>query len=254
MLLHYVLAAVDQTRILQSLAQTQCTTLDMNQGARHWPSSLQIVKRPPTCKSPFVAQCVKQFPKIPHADKVVANYALVEIGDPSEILCEMYGMYITREEMSYLNVGRWVNLMIVAIMSRMLNGQQTPPTHTILIIRSRCRMYLDADILGRDLGICDMMLSSLLLRRGNNISASTRRLSMAIHKALLAHRIHMDLDVSTFVHVQPHLVQQLNGYDYGILTLKFMEFWNGVTLSTLLAKVRASLHHNLYCLSFYFIP
>ena len=39
-------------------------------------------------------------------------------------------------------------------------------------------------------------------------------------------------------------------YDCGILTLKFMEFWNGVTLSTLLAKVRASLHHNLYCLFF----
>ncbi|RVW20939.1 hypothetical protein CK203_110956 [Vitis vinifera] len=222
MLLHYVLAAVDQTRILQSVAQTHCTTLNMNQASSD-------------CKSPFVAQCVKQFPKIPHADRVVVNYALVEIGDPSEILCEIYGMYITREEMSYLNVGRWVNLVIVAIMSRMLNGQQTPPARahyfdpsfsvvlcnlkanaTSQVIMDRCRMYLDADILGRDLGICDMA--------GNNISASMRRLSMAIHKALLVHRIHMDLDVSTFVHVQPHLVQKLNRYDCGILALKFMEF------------------------------
>ena len=45
----------------------------------------RIVKRPPICKSPFVAQCVKQFPKIPHADRVVVNYALVEIGDPRYI-------------------------------------------------------------------------------------------------------------------------------------------------------------------------
>ena len=55
------------------------------------------------------------------------------------------------------------------------------------------------------------ILSSLPLRRGNNISAATRRLSMALHKALHAYRIHMDADVSSFVHVQPHLLQQLNG-------------------------------------------
>ena len=42
----------------------------------------RIVKRPPTCKSPFVTQCVKQFPKIPHAHRVVADYALAKIGDP----------------------------------------------------------------------------------------------------------------------------------------------------------------------------
>ena len=41
-----------------------------------------IVKHPPACKSSFVAQCVKQFPKIPHADRVVADYALAEMGDP----------------------------------------------------------------------------------------------------------------------------------------------------------------------------
>ena len=45
----------------------------------------RIVKRPPTCKSLFVAQCVKQFPKIPHVDRVVADYALAENCDPRYI-------------------------------------------------------------------------------------------------------------------------------------------------------------------------
>ncbi|KAL6314900.1 hypothetical protein AAG906_029118 [Vitis piasezkii] len=59
---------------------------------------------------------------------------------------------------------------------------------------------------------------------------------MAINKALHAYAIHMDVDVSTFEHVQPHLVQQLNGFDCGILALKFMEFWNGATLTTSVAE------------------
>ncbi|RVW78636.1 hypothetical protein CK203_046747 [Vitis vinifera] len=165
---------------------------------------------------------------------------------------------------------RWVNSMIVAIVSRMMNGQQAPPARahffepsfsvvlsnlksnaTTQVILERCAMYLDPDTLGHDLSSCDMMfipvcennhwhvhvvnfaagrveiLSSLPLRRGNNISAATRRLSMALHKALHAYRIHMDADVSSFVHVQPHLLQQLNGSDCGVLVLKFMEFWNG---------------------------
>ncbi|KAL6323315.1 hypothetical protein AAG906_029322 [Vitis piasezkii] len=251
----------------------------------------RIVKRPPTCKSPFVTQCVKQFPKIPHAHRVVADYALAEIGDPSEILCEMYGMYITREEISCLNA-------IVAIVSHTMNGQQALPAcahyfdpsiafvdvcidnptreqviltnlktnATSQVIMDRCRMYLDAGILGHDLGTCDMMfipvcennhwhmhvvnfaagrveiLSSLPLRRGNSISAATRRLSMAINKALHAYTIHMDVDVSTFEHVQPHLVQQLNGFDCGILALKFMEFWNGATLTTSVAEDKLNMY------------
>lgn len=32
--------------------------------------------------SPFIMQCVKQFPKIPHVDRVVMDYALVENSDP----------------------------------------------------------------------------------------------------------------------------------------------------------------------------
>ncbi|XP_034684086.1 uncharacterized protein LOC117913236 [Vitis riparia] len=252
---------------------------------RYKQTAKRIVKRPPACKSPFVAQCVKQFPKIPHADRVVADYALAEMGDPSEILCDMYGMYIRREELSCLNAGRWVNSMIVAIVSRMMNRQQAPPPRahffepsfsvvlsnlksnaTTQVILERCAMYLDPDTLGHDLSSCDMMfipvcennhwhvhvvnfaagrveiLSSLPLRRGNNISAATRRLSMALHKALHAYRIHMDVDVSSFVHVQPHLLQQLNGFDCGILALKFMEFWNGATLTTSVAVDKTNMY------------
>lgn len=252
---------------------------------RYKRTAKRIVKRPPACKSPFIPQCVKQFPKIPHADRVVADYALAEMGDPSEILCDMYGMYITREELSCLNAGRWVNSMIVAIVSRMMNGQQAPPARahffepsfsvvlsnlksnaTTQVILERCAMYLDPDTLGHDLSSCDMMfipvcennhwhvhvvnfavgrveiLSSLPLRRGNNISAATRRLSMALHKALHAYRIHMDADVSSFVHVQPHLLQQLNGSDCGVLVLKFMEFWNGATLTTSVAEDKTNMY------------
>ncbi|XP_059597199.1 uncharacterized protein LOC132254763 [Vitis vinifera] len=86
------------------------------------------------------------------------------------------------------------------------------------------------------------ILSSLPLRRGNNISAAMRRLSMTLHKALHAYRIHMDADVSSFVHVQPHLLQQLNGSDCGVLILKFMEFWNGATLTTSVAEDKTNMY------------
>ncbi|RVX18279.1 hypothetical protein CK203_006642 [Vitis vinifera] len=205
---------------------------------RYKRTAKRIVKRPPACKSPFVAQCVKQFPKIPHADRVVADYALAEMGDPSEILCDMYGMYIRREELSCLNAGRWVNSMQAPparahfcepSFSVVLSNLKSNATTQVIL--ERCAMYLDSDTLGHDLSSCDMMfipvcennhwhvhvvnfaagrveiLSSLPLRRGNNISAATQRLSMALHKALHAYRIHMDVDVSSFVHVQPHLLQ-----------------------------------------------
>ncbi|XP_034675492.1 putative ubiquitin-like-specific protease 1B [Vitis riparia] len=253
---------------------------------RYKQTAKRIVKRPPACKSPFVAQCVKQFPKIPHADRVVADYALAEMGDPSEILCDMYGMYIRREELSCLNAGRWVNSMVDCCDCLSHDEWTTSTTTsrtffepsfsvvlsnlksnaTTQVILERCAMYLDPDTLGHDLSSCDMMfipvcennhwhvhvvnfaagrveiLSSLPLRRGNNISAATRRLSMALHKALHAYRIHMDVDVSSFVHVQPHLLQQLNGFDCGILALKFMEFWNGATLTTSVAVDKTNMY------------
>ena len=42
----------------------------------------RIVKRPAICKSPFVAQCLKLFPKISHKDRLVADFALDEDADP----------------------------------------------------------------------------------------------------------------------------------------------------------------------------
>ena len=55
------------------------------------------------------------------------------------------------------------------------------------------------------------ILSSLPLRRGNGISAISRRLSDAINKAFHAHGMLRRLEVSKFHHVQPQIMQQLNG-------------------------------------------
>ena len=46
------------------------------------------------------------------------------------------------------------------------------------------------------------ILSSLPLRRGNGISVVLRRLSEVIDKALHAHGMHRQLEVSKFMHVQ----------------------------------------------------
>ena len=45
-----------------------------------------MVKRLAICKSPFVAQCLKLFPKISHQDRLVADFALVEDVDPRQFL------------------------------------------------------------------------------------------------------------------------------------------------------------------------
>ncbi|RVW26686.1 hypothetical protein CK203_115990 [Vitis vinifera] len=55
----------------------------------------RIVKFAAICKSLFVTQCLTQFLKITHQE--------------SEILCDMHGVYITRDEFSLLNGGRWLN-------------------------------------------------------------------------------------------------------------------------------------------------
>nr|CAN61002.1 hypothetical protein VITISV_020154 [Vitis vinifera] len=69
----------------------------------------RLVKPAAICKSPFVSQYVQLFPKISQQERLVADYALSEDGDPSEILCDMHGTYITRDELSSLIRGRWVN-------------------------------------------------------------------------------------------------------------------------------------------------
>ncbi|RVW74065.1 Ubiquitin-like-specific protease ESD4 [Vitis vinifera] len=239
----------------------------------------RIVKRPAICKSPFVAQCLKLFPKISHKDRLVADFALDEDADPSEVVCDMHGLFITRAELASLNGGRWVNNIIIGVTSCMLNANQPhprrchyfDPSFSVVLasllpkarkeeILDRSRMFLQADIVGHDVASCEMLfipvcennhwhlhvlnipagrieiLSSLPLRRGNYISASTRRLSMALERALHAHGIHVNVEVSKLVHVQPDLVQQKNGYDCGIFALKYMEYWNGATLTQAVAK------------------
>ncbi|RVW69322.1 hypothetical protein CK203_062746 [Vitis vinifera] len=63
---------------------------------------------------------------------------------------------------------------------------------------------------------------------------------MALERALHAHGIHVNVEVSKLVHVQPDLVQQKNGYDCGIFALKYIEYWNGATLTQ--AVVEEKMH------------
>ncbi|RVW23212.1 hypothetical protein CK203_099555 [Vitis vinifera] len=196
------------------------------------PAKMWMVKRLAICKSPFVAQCLKLFPKISHQDRLVADFALVEDVDPR--------MFITRSEFSSLNGGRWVNNIVV------LRNLQPKSRKEEIIDRSH--MFLHADIVGRDVAACEMnnhwhlhvlniptghvkILSNLPLRIGNYINASSRQLSLALERALHEHGIHMNVEVSKFVHVLLDLVQQKNGYDCGIFGLKYMEYWNGATLT-----------------------
>ncbi|RVW99508.1 uncharacterized protein LOC100852586 isoform X1 [Vitis vinifera] len=134
----------------------------------------RLVKPAAIC--PFVSQCVRQFPKISHEERMVADYALSEGGDPSEILCHMHGTYITRDELSSLNGGRWVNSMIIGVVCRMLNVEQErpprahyfDPSFSVVLaslttkakkheIRDRCRMFLDAEYVGHDFSSCELL-------------------------------------------------------------------------------------------------
>ncbi|RVW75054.1 hypothetical protein CK203_056034 [Vitis vinifera] len=77
---------------------------------KHTPK--RLVKSAAICKSPFVSQCLRLFPKISHQERLVADYALAEDGESSEILCDMHGAYITRDELCSLNGGCWVNSVV----------------------------------------------------------------------------------------------------------------------------------------------
>ena len=63
------------------------------------------------------------------------------------------------------------------------------------------------------------ILSSMHLQRGNDISVVIRRLSEAIDKAFHAHGMHRQLEVSKFVHVQPQIMQQRNGWNTSIVII-----------------------------------
>lgn len=52
---------------------------------RYKMTAKRLVKRAAICKSPFVAQCLKQFPRIAYQDRVVADLAFAESSDPKYI-------------------------------------------------------------------------------------------------------------------------------------------------------------------------
>ncbi|RVX01305.1 hypothetical protein CK203_031228 [Vitis vinifera] len=185
-----------------------------------------------------------------------------------EILCDMHGTYITRDELSSLNGGRWVNSAIIGLVCRMMNAEQDipprahyfDPSFFVVLasltpnakkheIKERCRMFLHAEFVGHDFSSCDMLffpvcdnnhwhvhvvnipasrvdiLSSLPLRRGNGISAVSRRLSDAIDQAFHAHG----------------MLRRWR-YDCGMFAIKYMEHWNGATLAHSIAEDKMHLY------------
>ncbi|KAL6333938.1 hypothetical protein AAG906_039352 [Vitis piasezkii] len=171
------------------------------------------------CKFSFVSQCLRLFLKINHQERLVADYALMEDAFAidlthflhcSEILCDMHGAYITWDELSSLNGGRWVNSVLFVL----VYDNDHWHVHVINIPTARVEI-----------------LSSLPLRRGNGISVVSRRLSEVIDKAFHAHGMHRQLEVSKFVHVQPQIV-----YDCGMFAIKYMQYWNRTALAHSIAE------------------
>ncbi|KAL6323859.1 hypothetical protein AAG906_005855 [Vitis piasezkii] len=173
-----------------------------------------IVKMPSICKSPFVAQCLKLFLKISHKDRLIVDFALDEDANPrKEEILDKSCMFLQ------------ANIVGHDVVS-----------YEMLFLPICENNHWHLHVLNIPAG-CIEILSSLPLQRGNYISASTRRLSMDLERALHAHGIHVNVEVSKLVHVQPDLVQQKNGYDCGIFALKYMEYWNGATLTQAIVEV-----------------
>ncbi|RVW21732.1 hypothetical protein CK203_108209 [Vitis vinifera] len=214
------------------------------------------------CKSPFVSQCVQLFPKISQQERLVADYALSEDGEPSEILCDMHGTYITRDE--FLRSMEAVGLC-VSCKNKWTGGASQPYGKKSMKSESGvgCSFMLNLWAMISQVVICYFfpsatttialhvvnipasrveILSSLPLRRGNRISAVSRCLSDAIDKAFHAHGMLRRLEVSKFHHVQPQIVQQLNGYDCGMFAIKYIEHWNEATLEHSIAEDKMHLY------------
>ncbi|KAL6347714.1 hypothetical protein AAG906_026243 [Vitis piasezkii] len=79
------------------------------------------------------------------------------------------------------------------------------------------------------------ILSSLPLRRGNGISAVSRRLSEAIDKAFHAHGMLSDWRSQNSCMCNPKLCNNKMGrlllYDCGMFAIKYMQHWNRATLA-----------------------
>ncbi|RVW61846.1 hypothetical protein CK203_064368 [Vitis vinifera] len=127
-----------------------------------------------------VKPCLKLFPKISHTDRLVVDFALDEEANPSEVVCDMHGMFSTSFELASLNGGRWVNNILFILVCKNNHWH----LHVLNILAGHIEI-----------------LSSLPLRKGNYISASSRRL-----------------------------------YDCGIFALKYMEYWNAASLTQAVAE------------------
>ncbi|RVW73911.1 hypothetical protein CK203_056341 [Vitis vinifera] len=80
----------------------------------------RLVKPAAICKSPSSLNVFNYFLKSANK-KGWLRIMRCEDGEPSEILCDMHGTYITRDELSSLNGGRWVNSVIIGVVCRMMN-------------------------------------------------------------------------------------------------------------------------------------
>ncbi|RVW94862.1 hypothetical protein CK203_034612 [Vitis vinifera] len=219
----------------------------------------RLVKPAAIFKSPFVSQCVQLFPKISQQERLVADYALSEDGEPSEILCEMHDTYITRDELSSLNGGRWVNSAIIGVVCRMMNAEQAIPPRTyyfdpsfsvVLVsltanakkheIKERCRMFLHAEFLGHDFSSCDMLFFPICDNNYwhvhvVNIPASRIEILSSLPlrrgngKSAVSRCLSDAIDKAFHAH--------------GMLKrLEYMEHWNGATLAHSIAEDKMHLY------------
>ncbi|RVX10695.1 hypothetical protein CK203_018284 [Vitis vinifera] len=116
------------------------------------------------------------IPTSSHKYKQTADFTLDEDADPSDVVCDMHGLFITRVELASLNGGRWVKTIIIGVMSRMLNANQPhprrchyfDPSFSVVLasllpkakkeeILDRSCMFLQADIVGHDVASCEML-------------------------------------------------------------------------------------------------
>ena len=70
------------------------------------------------------------------------------------------------------------------------------------------------------------VLSSTPMTRARTGSSALVYLSKAISREFAIYNLHEDVDVPSFYHVYPDVVDKKNSIDYGIFAIKYMEKWN----------------------------
>ena len=85
------------------------------------------------------------------------------------------------------------------------------------------------------------MLSSTPMTRGRIGSSASIYLSKALSRAYVAFNLHEDVDIPSFHHLYPDVVDQTNSTDYGIFAIKYMEMWNGAILVDSITRLSPTL-------------